>query len=89
MKHDIALYCTDCTTDETSTLKAGFHFGEFPGEFSVARPSNALSGHAVLEIQAESERSLANARPVLEVESSSTFLRPELATANQIASFQC
>ena len=32
------------------------------------RPSDALSGHALLEIQAESEHSLANARPVLEVD---------------------
>ena len=39
--------------------------------------------------QAESERLLANARSVLEVESSSTFSRPELAKTNQIASFQC
>ena len=36
-----------------------------------------VSGHAQLEIQAESERLLANAPSVLEVESSSTFLRPE------------
>ena len=40
---------------------------------SAARPSDGLSGHAQLEIQAESERLLANARSVLEVESSSTF----------------
>ena len=40
---------------------------------SVARPSDGLSGHEQLEIQAESERSLANAQPVLEVKSSSTF----------------
>ena len=32
------------------------------------RPSDALSGHALLEIQTESEHSLANARPVLEVD---------------------
>ena len=44
---------------------------------SAARPSDGLSGHAQLEIQAESERLLANARSVLEVESSSTFSRPE------------
>ena len=35
---------------------------------SAARPSNGLSGHAQLEIQAESERLLANAWSVLEVE---------------------
>ena len=44
---------------------------------SAARPSDGLSGHAQLEIQAESQRLLANARSVLEVESSSTFSRPE------------
>ena len=44
---------------------------------SAARPSDGLSGHAQLEIQAESERSLANARLVLEIESSSTFSRSE------------
>ena len=44
---------------------------------SAARPSDGLSGHAQVEIQAESERLLANARSVLEVESSSTFSRPE------------
>ena len=44
---------------------------------SAARPSDGLSGHAQLEIQAESERLLANAWSVLEVESSSTFSRPE------------
>ena len=44
---------------------------------SAARPSDGLSGYAQLEIQAESERLLANARSVLEVESSSTFSRPE------------
>ena len=43
---------------------------------SVVRPSDGQSGHVQLEIQAESERSLANARPVLKVESSSTFSRP-------------
>ena len=44
---------------------------------STGRPRDGLSGHAQLEIQAESERLLANARSVLEVESSSTFSRPE------------
>ena len=43
----------------------------------VARPSDGLGGHAQLEIQAESERSLTNARPVLEVKSRSIFSRPE------------
>ena len=50
------------------SFKAGFHF---------ARPNDGLSGHAQLEIQAESERLLVNARSVLEVESSSTFSLPE------------
>ena len=50
-------------------VKAGFHFGE------IGR--DGLSEHAQLQIQAESERLLANAGSVLEVESSSTFLRPE------------
>ena len=40
---------------------------------SVVRPSDGLSRHEQLEIQAESERSLMNARSVLEVKSSSTF----------------
>ena len=44
---------------------------------SAARPSDGLSGHAQLEIQAESERLPANARSVLEVESSLTFSGPE------------
>ena len=45
---------------------------------SVARPQSiGLSGHAQLEIQAEIERLLANARSVLEVKSYSTFSRPE------------
>ena len=43
---------------------------------SGAQPSDGLSGHAQLEIQAGSERLLANARSDLEVESSSTFSRP-------------
>ena len=41
-----------------------------------------------LEIQAESKRLLANARSVLEIESSLTFSRPEWAKTNQSASFQ-
>ena len=56
---------------------------------SAARPSDGLCGHAQLEIQAESERLQANAQSVLEVESSSTFSRPEWAKSNQISSFQC
>ena len=44
---------------------------------SAARPSDGLSGHAQLEIQAESECLMSNALSVLEVESSSTFSRPE------------
>ena len=51
-------------------VKAGYHFGEF---------GRATKGWAIgaCEIQAESERLLANARSVLEVESSSTFSRLE------------
>ena len=44
---------------------------------SAVRSSDGLSGHTQLEIQAESDRLLANARSVLEVESSLTFSRPE------------
>ena len=44
---------------------------------SVAQPSDGQSEHEQLEMQAERERSLANARSVLEVESSSTSSRPE------------
>ena len=44
---------------------------------SAARPSDRPSGHAQLEIQAESKRLLAKVRSVLKVESSSTFSRPE------------
>ena len=50
----------------------------FPFPFALAtQASDGLLGHAQLEIQAESERLLANARLVQEVESSSTFSRPE------------
>ena len=44
---------------------------------SATRPSDGQSGHVQLEIQAESERLLANARSVLAIESSPTFSRPE------------
>ena len=69
-------------------------FLKFKGRFPLRRiqprdQAMGVSGHAQLEIQAESERFLANARSVLEVESRSTFLRPEWAKANQISSFQC
>ena len=58
------------------------HILKFKGRFPLRRiqprdQAMGVSGHAQLEIQAESERFLANARSVLEVESSSTFLRPE------------
>ena len=52
-------------------LKAGFHFGEF------GRATKRWAIRACFEIQAERERVLANAQLVLEVESSSTFSRPE------------
>ena len=46
---------------------------------SVARPSDWLSGHAQLEIQAEIERSLANARPVMEVKIKFNFFATRMS----------
>ena len=44
---------------------------------SGTQPSDGLSGHAQLQIQAGGELLLVKAWSVLEVESSSTFSRPE------------
>ena len=57
-----AMYTHTCAIYAV-TVKAGFHFGEFG-----RATKQWLSGHAQLEIQAESERLLANAWSVLEVE---------------------
>ena len=69
---------------ELRRLKVGFHFGEF-GRTTKRWPIRACAAPN----QAENERLLVNARSVLEVESRSTFSRPERAKTNQIASFQC
>ena len=64
--------------NEASAFGGDLSKGRFPLRRNRPRDqAMGVSGHAQLEIQAESERLLANAGSVLEVESSSTFLRPE------------
>ena len=79
--HQLQDHSTVSIQDGGQTLSSGF-LGQWSQWFlrpvstsanSAARPSDGLSGHAQLEIQAESERLLANARSVLKLNQAQLF----------------